>query len=81
MYPTEILRLRLFVMQQKMTDTLSYPSSQKCILMVTCHSYIPLEHQPAVKVAITLLFFISILLIPQGHLLFELPAEKNRSPN
>lgn len=49
--------------------------------MVTRHGYIPLEYPLAVKVAITLLFFISILLIPQGHLLFELPAEKNRSPN
>lgn len=63
-------------MQKKMPDTLSYPSSQKCILTVTCQGYIPLEYQLAVKVAITLLFFISILLIPQGHLLFELPAER-----
>lgn len=63
-------------MQQKMPDTLSYPSSQKCILMVTCQGYIALEYQLAVKVAITLLFFISILLTPQSPLLFELPAER-----
>lgn len=53
----------------------------KPILLVTCHCCIPLEYQLAVKVAITLFFFISILLIPQGHLLFELPSEKKRSPN
>lgn len=76
---TEIIRLSAVL--QKLTDTRPYPSSQKCRLPVICHRCSPSDYQLAVEVAITLFFYVSTLLISRGHLLFELPSEKDMAQN